>query len=214
GGRASAGCGPPAWNCWWSRIAIAARRWRRSTPSCLARRCSVRSGKTLALKQFERGGVDALVAGRDDAAATIGLAIVPGGDDAAGAADDGHQWEHVVRLEFGLDHEVDVAGGEHAIGVAVSAIAREPHRLLDLAEQAAIGAVHERRAGGEQPCLRQVSAGAYSQIALAGRSAVVCGTAVAAELFAGERLVHHPEYRHAQAREGDQGSPHRHSSDE
>jgi hypothetical protein len=70
--------------------------------------------------------VHALVAGGDDAAAVRGRAAVPVGDDAARAFDDGDQRHHVVALESGLDHQVDMPGRDHAIGVAVAAIAREP----------------------------------------------------------------------------------------
>ena len=51
--------------------------------------------------------------------------------------------QDVVRLELGLDHQIDMAGGEHAIGVAIAAIARQPHRLFDPAETAAVGLVHQ-----------------------------------------------------------------------
>ena len=50
-----------------------------------------------------------------------------------------------MRLEFGLDHEIDVAGGEHAIGVAIAAVARQPHRLLDPGKGATVGIVHQQR---------------------------------------------------------------------
>ena len=49
--------------------------------------------------------------------------------------DDRNQRQHVIGLELGLDHEIDVARRQHAIGVAVAAVAREPHRVLDPAER-------------------------------------------------------------------------------
>ena len=46
----------------------------------------------------------------------------------------------VVGLELGLDDEVDMPGREHAIGVAIAAVAREPHRALDACEGGAVAA--------------------------------------------------------------------------
>ncbi len=89
----------------------------------------------------------AAVAGGDDAPAFRWTAVFPCGDDAAGAFDDGNEREHVVRLELGLDDQIGVPGSEHAIGVAIAAIARQPHRLFDTAETAAVGLVHQERAG-------------------------------------------------------------------
>ncbi len=70
--------------------------------------------------------VEAPVAGGDDAPAVDGAAAVPGGDDAAGALDHRDQGDDVVGLQPGLDHHVDEAGGDHAVGVAVDPVARQP----------------------------------------------------------------------------------------
>src|SRR5487761_1557886 len=86
--------------------------------------------RKLSSQQFHRLSVHAPVARRDDAAAAMRPAVVPGGDDAARAFDDRNEREHIVWLEFGLDEKIDMAGGEHAIGVAIAAIARQLHRLL------------------------------------------------------------------------------------
>ena len=67
------------------------------------------------------------VAGGDDAAAVDGAAAGPGGDDAARPLDDGDQRDDVVGLQPGLDHHVDEAGGDHAVGVAVDPVARQPN---------------------------------------------------------------------------------------
>ena len=48
-------------------------------------------------------------------------------------------------FELGLDHQIDMAGGEHAIGVAIAAVARQPHRLLDPGKGATVGIVHQQR---------------------------------------------------------------------
>ena len=104
--------------------------------SCRARRCSYEATR----QPFNISIACActrLVAGGDDAAAVMRPAVFPGGHDAAGAFDDRDQRQHVVRLKLGLDDEIDMAGGEHAIGIAIAAIARQPHRLLNPAETAA-----------------------------------------------------------------------------
>ena len=48
---------------------------------------------------------------------------VPRRHDRAGAGEDRDQRQDVVGLQFGLDHEVDMAGRQHAIGITVAAIA-------------------------------------------------------------------------------------------
>ena len=58
--------------------------------------------------------------------------------------------DDVVRLELGLDDEVDLAGRQHAIGVAIAAVARELHLLLDACRMPRGRLVHQQRAGGGQ----------------------------------------------------------------
>ena len=70
--------------------------------------------------------VEPPIAGSDDAAAVDGTAAVPGSDDAAGALDHRDQGDDVVGLEPGLDDHVDEAGRDHAVGVAVDPVARQP----------------------------------------------------------------------------------------
>src|ERR1700741_5231908 len=98
-----------------------------------ARRCIElwRGGGSLAVQQLERLGVHAFIAGRDDASAFMRPPVLPSGDDAAGAFDDRNEWQDVVRFKFGLDHEIDMAGRQHTISVAITAVARQSHRLLD-----------------------------------------------------------------------------------
>jgi hypothetical protein len=126
-------------------------------------------------------------------------AALPGGDDAAGAADDWQERQHVIGLELGLDHEVDVARRQHAIGVAVAAVARQPRGLLDPAENRAVVRFHQQRAGGEQHRLGELGADAHAQIARPGRAAIRRPPAVATEALADEGLVHHAEHRLARA---------------
>jgi lysophospholipase len=75
------------------------------------------------LERLQRRRVHALVSGRDDASAGMRRAALPGGDDPAGTGDDWHQRKHVVGLELRFDDEIDVARRQHAIGVAVAAVA-------------------------------------------------------------------------------------------
>src|SRR5215475_6244078 len=70
------------------------------------------------IEQLQRRLVHAGIAGRDDAAAVLRCLAFPVGDDAAGPRDDRDQGGDVVRLELGLDHEVEMAGREHAIRIA------------------------------------------------------------------------------------------------
>src|SRR5215510_9203763 len=86
--------------------------------------CMTNSGSgALALQQRHGGGVHALVARDHDTPAALGAAAVPCRDDAAGASDDRYERNDVVGFQLGLDHEIDVAGREHAIGVAIAAVA-------------------------------------------------------------------------------------------
>ena len=66
--------------------------------------------------QFRGGGGEAVAAG-------FGGAAVPGGDDAAGVFDQRDQGGDVDVLECGFDHEVDVAGGEQCVAVAIETVA-------------------------------------------------------------------------------------------
>lgn len=75
----------------------------------------------------QHGLVEPGIAGGDDAAAVGGAAAGPGGDDAAGPLDDRDQGDDVVGLEPGLDHDVGEAGRDHAVGVAVGPVARQPN---------------------------------------------------------------------------------------
>ena len=72
---------------------------------------------------------------------------------------------YIVGLELGLDHEIDMAGGEHAVGVAVAAIARQPHRCSTRWKAARSAVVHQQRAGGEQHGIVQSRAQARTRSA-------------------------------------------------
>jgi lysophospholipase len=85
--------------------------------------------ETETLRRGEEGEhllVQPRIAGGDDTAAVDGAAAGPGGDDAAGPLDHRDQRDDVVGLEPGLDHHVDETGRDHAVGVAVDPVARQP----------------------------------------------------------------------------------------
>ena len=126
----------------------------------------------------------------------------------------GIERQHVIRLEFGLDNQIDMAGGEHAIGVAIAAIARQPHRRLDALEAAAVRLAHQQRTGREQHGVLERPAGARAQRPLAGGAAITGGAAVAGEMFAREWLMHHAVDRLAAPCQRDQRAPCRHAADE
>src|SRR5947207_3364694 len=96
------------------------------SPTCISTTSMASIGITsyaapLAVQQFHRRLVHAGVTGGDDAAAALGGLAVPGGDDAAGAGDDRDQGCDVIGLQLGLDHEVEVARRQHAVGIAIAA---------------------------------------------------------------------------------------------
>ena len=107
-----------------------------------------------------------------------------------------------------------MAGGEHAVGIAVAAVTREPHRAFHAREGRTVALVHQERAGGEQHRLGQARAVAHAQIAVAARTAVAGGAAIAGEALARERLAHHPVNRLAEPRQRDQRTPGRHPGNE
>jgi lysophospholipase len=78
-------------------------------------------------EQAEHLVVQAAVAAGDDPTTLGGTAAGPGGDDAARPLDDRDQRHDVVGLQPGLDHQIDEAGGDHAVGVTVDPVARQPH---------------------------------------------------------------------------------------
>ena len=62
-----------------------------------------------------------------------------------------------MGLQVGFDDEVDEAGGERAIGVAVSAVAREPRLRLEAMKGLAIGRVQDMFEAGVVEPMRVTS---------------------------------------------------------
>src|SRR5262245_13312343 len=129
------------------------------------------------------------IAGRNDASALFGASAFPGGDGAAGTRNDRDQSRNVVRLDPGLADELGMTGRNQAVGVASSAVTRQPDAFLNLAEGGAVGLVHEARARREQHRVGELGAGPRQENALSGRPAVTRAHAVAAEPLANKRLV-------------------------
>src|SRR5579872_970807 len=146
--RAMMSLGPPAGNGTIRRIcragnssAVADAADSRANPVTKARKTFM--GDALTVEQLERRFVCARVAGGDNTAAALRGLAFPGGDDAARAGNDRNVRGDVVGLEFGLDDEIEMAGGEHAVGVAVAAITVEPHLSGNAIERGAVGLVHQ-----------------------------------------------------------------------
>ena len=78
-------------------------------------------------EQIQHDPVEGGIAAGDDAPAVGGAAAVPGSEDAAGPLDDRDQGGDVVGLQPGLDDDVDEAGRDHAVGVAIDPVARQPN---------------------------------------------------------------------------------------
>src|SRR5262245_36831293 len=99
------------------------RRVRERSPQTIAR---PPYSASRAVQHLQRRLMPPRVAGTDDPSAAFRGAAVPTGDAAAGAENDRDERDDVVGFQLGLDDEIDMAGREHAIGVAVAAVAREP----------------------------------------------------------------------------------------
>src|SRR6478672_6609192 len=102
---------------------------RPSMLSCLVHRgFSGRPAHFLsAAEDFQRRLMHAPVACDDDATATLCRAVVPCRDNPTGAGDDRDDRDDIVGLDFGLDDEINQARRQHAIGVAIAAVARQLH---------------------------------------------------------------------------------------
>src|SRR5262249_53371101 len=118
-----------------------------------------------------------------------------------------------MRLEFGLDHQIDVARSEHAISVAIAAIARQPRRPLDLLKALPVARAHQQWTCGAQHGVLNRGAGAYRQGPIAGRTAITGAAAIAGKMLASERLMHHAVDRLAAAGQRDERSPGWHAAD-
>src|SRR5262249_20000010 len=188
----------------------------RASPSAsyvMARRTEGVRRVSLSVEQLQRRLMYTAIAGRNDAAAVLRTLALPIGDNAAGPGDDRDQRGDVVGLELGLDHEVEMAGREHAVGVAIAAIARQFYCALDATEDGAVGIIHQQWAGRERSRVLQISAPPYRLSAFAGWPLIVRGLVVAGEAFADEGLVHHAEHRNALVQQCDQRAPDRKSRD-
>ena len=80
----------------------------------------------------------------------------------------GHERDDIVGFEIGLDHEVDEARRERAIGVTVAPVAREPDLPFDPHIGRPVGIVpNQERARRRERRLAKRSAGARVQVRVA-----------------------------------------------
>src|SRR5471032_3000865 len=95
----------------------------------LRRYFEVTTLRGLAREHVHRGAMHRGVAGGEHGAGGVHVEVlaVPVGDDTASALDDRHEGGEVVELQAVLDHEVDMARGEQAVGIAVAAPAEVLH---------------------------------------------------------------------------------------
>ena len=105
-------------------------------------------------------------------------------------------------------------GGQHAIRIAIAAVARQLHRIFDAAKGAPVAFAHQQRTRCQQ--YRVFERGAWTRVqrSIAGRTAVARGLAVAGKLLAGKRLMHHAVDRFAATGQCNQGAPRGQAADE
>src|SRR3712207_9444469 len=84
-----------------------------------------------------------------------------------------------------------MAGGQHAIGIAIAAIAGEARHALHPVIGAQLVAPEEPRARGGDHCILQRGAAADLELALTARSPIGGAAPVAKETLARKGLVHH-----------------------
>ena len=136
------------------------------------------------------------------------------GEAAAGALDDRDEGDDVEILQPAFDDDVGVAGRDHAVAVAVAAVAGEADGAFDPVVGVAVGSLEKKRRGGEEGGVGEPGAGARRKVAASARTAVPGASAVAGEPLAGEGLGHHAEHGLAVVEQPDQRSPDRHAHDE
>ena len=96
------------------------------------------SGSTIR-QQLHGRRVHAGVAGGDDLAAVNGGATVPRRHSAASLLDDGDQRDDVDGFQAGFDNEINLAGGEHAIGIAIATVSRHSYCVPHAAKCRSLG---------------------------------------------------------------------------
>jgi hypothetical protein len=107
------GRGPARW--FNNKELVRGRAAALTQPSWLHRSsCPLRNGERArpsALQYLQHFCVQVPVACRDHAPASVRTLIVPRRYNATSTLDDRDQRQHIIRFEFGLDDEIDVAGG-------------------------------------------------------------------------------------------------------
>src|SRR5690606_14148771 len=131
--------------------AIGTRRPYRSTSvictdfACESPVIEAKSAFCTILERRNRGRMQRFRRRRHDAPSLENRSAVPARDDAAGSFYDRHERHDIERLQARLDDEIDVAGGEHGVVVAVAAVTRELAALGDCSERSSVRATEHVR---------------------------------------------------------------------
>ena len=137
-------------------------------------------------------------------------AAVPRGHTAARALDDGDERRDVPDIHARLDHQIDEAGGEHPVGVAIGAEAAEAHPCGQRVESGAFGRREHVGLCRVEHRIAQSVAGPRLKPAFAEIGALP----VAHEPLAEVGLVQHADDSLALVLQRNQGAPGRHAGDE
>ncbi len=105
-------------------------------------------------------GVKSRVGCRDDTTTALRGSPVPAGDRSAGLLDYRDEGDDVVWLAPGLHNDVDLTGGEHAIGIAIGPVPRKTHLPLQLMERGPLPRFEDRGGRREERGFAQVFSGA------------------------------------------------------
>ena len=141
----------------------------------------------------------------------VGGAALPVGDDAAGAAHDGHEGGDVPRVHDRVGGDVGAAGGEQEVAVAIGPGAEEADALGEGVEGGAVlefGGVE--RVAGEQRGVGEAGAFAHADGGAVERG----GGAVADHELVEDGLVDRAEDGLSVVKEGDERAPERDAGDE
>src|SRR5215468_3804918 len=166
-------------------------------------------GATLTPQDRHRLLMHPLVACSNDATPRGRRCAVPGGDKSPRRLDDWDERDDVIGFETCLHDEVDAAGRQQAVAVAIATVARHEHARFEGAEPNGLFARgKEIGVGRAEDRVGKPGAGACAQALLPPvRPAPARATAVGPEPLCGERLIHQTESGSASIHETDQRSP-------
>src|SRR5690606_17580007 len=161
------------------------RRNRRS------RRADRANSRASTLQQFQCLGMQFRGCRSDDIPSPFRASALPSSYDAACLLNDRDQRYYVVRLQPAFDHQVHITCRQHAIGIAVGAVARQAHRLFHpVIGLPAITREQEGARRAKSGCSK-INGIAHSKLPLAVRPCIARAVAVGIVEFACEGLGHH-----------------------